>query len=73
MKLHKAPLAVHELLDKNIITGDAPRKKTFYQDENIKPEKFAVNNDYYSIPSAYGIHNFHRGHMAGAGNYSGNI
>ena len=70
-QLHKTPLAVHELLDKNVIDGDAKREN-FFPDKHIEPQKFAVNNDNYKLSSAYSTHRFNRGHMAAAGNYSGN-
>ena len=71
IQLHKAPLAVHEFLDLGIVSGDAKRGD-FFQDEQIKPEKFAVNQNYYKDTSAYRHFRYTRGHMAAAGNYSGN-
>ena len=69
--MHKTPLAVHEILDKKVINGDAEREKYFKKDDKIHPDKFAVSNSYYDKTSAYKVHHFYRGHMAAAGNYSG--
>ena len=71
IQLHKAPLAVHELLDKSIITGDIPRKTSWDSDSHIDPQKFAVREDHYQLTDAYEEHKFDKGHMAAAANYEG--
>jgi DNA/RNA endonuclease G (NUC1) len=63
---------VHEILNLATITGDAERRGSFFPDPNIHPSKFAVTNDYYFSTNAWRVHHLNRGHMAAAGNYSGN-
>ena len=50
MQLHKAPLAVHEDLSKDVITGDAVRDDKFFRDPAFGrdiPAYFGVNEDVY--------------------------
>lgn len=51
MQLHKAPLAVHEYLSKNVITGDAKRDQKFHTDPAFGrdiPLYFGVQDDVYT-------------------------
>jgi DNA/RNA endonuclease G (NUC1) len=69
---HKDPLSVHELITKEIADGDAPRAKYFYPSDHIKERHFQVDGNYFYETKAYKLFNINRGHMAAAGNYSGN-
>jgi DNA/RNA endonuclease G (NUC1) len=55
-----------------MISGSAKRSKSFFKDPNIKPDKFAADNDHFLKSGAYRNLELTRGHMAAAANYSGN-
>lgn len=55
-----------------MIDGDAKRKDEFFPDKGIEPQKFAITNEYFQLTKAYRNFGLNRGHMAAAGNYSGN-
>lgn len=51
--------------------GDAPRRTSFFVEESL-PLNFRATNDHFIKSQAYKNFYFARGHMAAAGNYSGN-
>jgi DNA/RNA endonuclease G (NUC1) len=52
--------------------GDAPRAKFFFPEETIPEKHFQVDQSFFYETEAYKRFNVNRGHMAAAGNYSGN-
>ena len=64
-------MAVHERVTKSLADGDAPRRSTFFPEESIEPQ-FRVTHDHFRKSQAYKLFGFTRGHMAAAGNFSGN-
>lgn len=52
------------------MSGDAPRSKFFFVDENIKEKHFQADQSNFRDTEAYKILKVNRGHMAAAGNYS---